>query len=102
MARKLCRTGSRTRSVGLGWIVGAIAVLAGVALFTQVFVSVNKFSLHALYRARLIRAYLGASNAKRAPNWFTGFDPKDNLNMGEMKTGGSKQSGIGTNPPPRR
>ena len=90
------------RSVGLGWIVGAIAVLVGVALFIQVFVSVNKFSLHALYRARLIRAYLGASNAKRAPNWFTGFDPKDNLNMGEMKTGGSKRSMAGDNPAPRR
>ena len=34
-----------------------------------------------IYRNRLIRAYLGASNPKRAPNPFTGFDEGDNIRM---------------------
>ena len=34
-------------------------------------------SLHAFYRNRLARCYLGASNIPRHPNPFTGFDEKD-------------------------
>ncbi len=45
------------------------------------FINVNKFSLHAMYRARLIRAYLGASNEARDPHPFTGFDENDNVAM---------------------
>jgi patatin-like phospholipase len=45
------------------------------------FINVNKFSLHAMYRQRLIRAYLGASNSFRRPHPFTGFDENDNISM---------------------
>ncbi len=47
------------------------------------FVPVNTFSLHGMYRERLVRAFLGASRTpgKRLPNPFTGFDPSDNLPM---------------------
>jgi hypothetical protein len=48
-------------------------------------VNVNRFSLHGFYRNRLVRAYLGASNANRAPDPFTGFDPKDNLRLYELQ-----------------
>jgi Patatin-like phospholipase len=58
-----------------------LGIAAGIALFMSRYVNVNTFSLHAMYRARLIRAYLGASNPKRKPNPFTGFDPSDNLHM---------------------
>ena len=44
----------------------------------------NLFSLHAVYRDRLIRAYLGASNKQRDPNPFTGFDQNDNIRMHEL------------------
>ena len=44
----------------------------------------NRFSLHAVYRDRLIRAYLGASNKQRDPNPFTGFDEKDNIRLREL------------------
>src|SRR6266576_1618641 len=44
----------------------------------------NRFSLHAVYRDRLIRAYLGASNKQRDPNPFTGFDQNDNIRMHEL------------------
>ena len=42
-------------------------------------VDLNEFSLHALYRNRLVRCYLGASNDKRSAHPFTGFDPNDDL-----------------------
>ena len=40
-------------------------------------VDVNDFSMHAFYRDRLARCYLGASNIDRKPNPFTGFDTDD-------------------------
>jgi hypothetical protein len=40
-------------------------------------VDINEFSLHAFYRNRLTRCYLGASNIPRHPNPFTGFDDSD-------------------------
>jgi Patatin-like phospholipase len=79
------------QSVGLYWTAAAIFALLIFAWFMQHFVSVNRFSLHAMYRARLIRAYLGASNTDRNPNWFTGFDPADNLVMADIKAGGTKR-----------
>jgi hypothetical protein len=50
-------------------------------------ININRFSLHAAYRDRLIRAYLGASRpkAERKPNPFTGFDERDNLQMLELQ-----------------
>ena len=90
------------QSVGLYCIAGAIFALLIFAWFMQHFVSINRFSLHAMYRARLIRAYLGASNTNRNPNWFTGFDPADNLDMADIKAGGTKHPREGnSNTPPR-
>jgi hypothetical protein len=43
------------------------------------FIDINKFSLQAMYRNRLIRAYLGASNPKPEINQFTGFDQTDDF-----------------------
>ncbi|HEY1216467.1 MAG TPA: hypothetical protein VGE93_22820, partial [Bryobacteraceae bacterium] len=62
----------------------ALWVVAGelaVCLVASYFININKFSLYGMYRMRLIRAYLGASNPHRQPNLFTGFDPKDNIPM---------------------
>lgn len=58
-------------------LVGA----AVIASFFNVFVNVNTFSLHAMYRNRLVRSYLGASNNARNPNPFTNFDPADDFAM---------------------
>jgi hypothetical protein len=51
------------------------------------FINVNKFSLHATYRTRLIRAFLGASRTdeERKPHKFTGFDPDDNILLRDLK-----------------
>jgi hypothetical protein len=56
-----------------------------VSIVMSRFIDVNRFSLHAMYRARLVRAYLGASRVEgtRTPNPFTGFDPADDLPIGE-------------------
>ncbi|MEO8630851.1 MAG: hypothetical protein ABI612_22555, partial [Betaproteobacteria bacterium] len=48
-------------------------------------VNVNRFSLHGMYRNRLVRAYLGASNNERDPDPFTGFDLKDNIRMHHLR-----------------
>ena len=64
----------------------AALVLAALA---NLFINVNIFSLHGMYRMRLTRAYLGASNLSRQPNPFTNFDPTDNLSEGYLPADGS-------------
>lgn len=62
--------------------------IVGMALFAVLmsfYININKFSLHATYRNRLIRAYLGASRGNnRTPNPFTGFDSNDNFQMADL------------------
>ena len=62
----------------------ATIVLVLLGLGMAYVIDPNKFSLHAMYRDRLIRAYLGASNSKRDANPFTGFDENDNIRMREV------------------
>ena len=71
-------------------VVVVAAVLFVVGLVMARFVPVNIFSLHGMYRERLIRAFLGASRGpgKRRPNPFTGFDPSDNLPMQALRQSG--------------
>jgi hypothetical protein len=67
------------------WLVipfGALLLLAGVVMARLI--NANKFSLHGMYRERLIRAYLGASNSARKENPFTGFDENDNIKMRDL------------------
>jgi hypothetical protein len=72
------------------WLVAArvtpllvdICLLVGLILLAVLLsscININRFSLHALYRNRLVRAFLGSARAhERKPDPFTGFDPKDN------------------------
>ena len=89
----------------LGWSAG----LAITSLVMSLFININKFSLHSMYRNRLIRAFLGASRTAkqeqnppvsdtdkgptqaglrphsiRDPHPFTGFDPADNFPLYEL------------------
>jgi hypothetical protein len=61
-----------------------LAIVLVVAAVASKFVNINRFSLHALYRNRLIRAFLGASNHVRHPDLFTGFDEDDNIRMYDL------------------
>ncbi len=81
-----------------------LLVLLGLLLLGFVsawLVNTNRFSLHALYRARLIRAYLGASRplGERKPDPFTGFDDADNPQMGDL-VGPPLQPGTDARPGP--
>ena len=65
-------------------IVAYVAALFTISFASSVFVQVNRFSMHGLYRNRLTRAYLGASNAARRPDEFTGFDEADNVYLQDL------------------
>ena len=71
-------------------VVAVAAALVVVGSVMARFVPVNTFSLHGMYRERLIRAFLGASRASgmRRPNPFTGFDVSDNLPMHALRQSG--------------
>ncbi|MDT5294912.1 MAG: hypothetical protein QOJ76_1792, partial [Acidobacteriota bacterium] len=67
-----------------------LGLALGLQLFGRLFariINLNKFSLHAGYRDRIVRAFLGASRLKgeRSANPFTGFDPRDDLFMEELR-----------------
>jgi hypothetical protein len=72
------------------WFVLILGLtLFGFGLLAARLMNLNIFSLHAGYRSRLIRAFLGASRPdnERKPNPFTGFDPADNVSMHELRMG---------------
>ena len=78
--------------------VTAVLMLIGVLLSFAVAidwgVDLSVFSLHALYRDRLVRAYLAASRVMRTPNPFTGIDPNDNLPMAQLRPGSFGQCDV--------
>jgi hypothetical protein len=70
------------------WLTLALALLMlGLGTLLSRLINLNLFSLHAGYRNRMIRAFLGASRppGERKPNPFTGFDPSDNLAVHELR-----------------
>jgi hypothetical protein len=64
-------------------VLGALAFLL-IAWVAARYININKFSLHAMYRSRLIRAYLGASNKAPKNNPFLAFTETDNIHMGKL------------------
>ena len=75
-----------------GVLFCCVLLVTGWAIGLDWAINLNEFSLHSLYRNRLIRAYLGASRHNRRPNPFTGFDPRDDLQMCELKHQSSSSS----------
>lgn len=67
----------------LQWLAIGLAVAMVVHIYASRRININRFSLHALYRNRLIRAFLGASR-ERTPDPFTGFDQADSPRMSEL------------------
>lgn len=62
-------------------LVGCVAVAFVMAWR----VDINQFSMHQMYRNRLVSCYLGASNMDRAPNRFTGLDRTDELALKDLR-----------------
>lgn len=56
----------------------------GLSWLMARYVNINTFSLHGMYRDRLVRAYLGASNPARRPNSFTDFDANDDTKIADL------------------
>lgn len=61
------------------WLWAMLGALLGAAALLSWRVDINRFSMNLLYRNRLVRCYLGASNENRRAQKFTGFDPNDDL-----------------------
>jgi hypothetical protein len=80
--------GLRKQTLTTGYIAFWLAigglVAAAVAWISSKNVNINRFSLHALYRNRLVRGYLGATRQARNPDQFTGFDDSDNLRASHL------------------
>ena len=75
-----------------GSLLGLQAILAILlSLLVCYFgrINVNRFSMHAVYRNRLTRAFLGSARRfrRRHPDPFTGFDPRDNRRFAKFAMG---------------
>jgi hypothetical protein len=75
------------------WTMAAMIALWIFSRLASKFVNVNYFSLNAMYRNRLVRAFLGASNIldvtgkEQCRNAFDGFAEGDNPVMHELRPG---------------
>ncbi|HTO92899.1 MAG TPA: hypothetical protein VMM80_00965 [Bacteroidota bacterium] len=78
---------------GSMWVVvPACALALACAYLLAKRVDVNEFSMHAMYRNRLVRCYLGASRGERHPHPFTGLDPEDDLRLRDLFAAGGGRS----------
>jgi hypothetical protein len=68
----------------LQWLLLGLGLSVIVGWIASRRINVNRFSLHALYRNRLVRAFLGASR-DRAFDALTGFDSKDDFAMAQLR-----------------
>ena len=69
--------------------IGFILLLA-IGLGLGRIISINQFSLHGMYRNRLVRTFLGTSRTKeeRHPSAFTGFDADDDVALAAVAAAG--------------
>ena len=67
-------------------VLVVLAALAGGGLLLSLLIDTNRFSLHGMYHARLVRTFLGASRneQERDPNRFTGFDEHDDIALADL------------------
>lgn len=75
------------QAVKPGWPSVAFLFTIGAAAVAVIFawrVDINRFSLHDMYKNRLIRCYLGASNKGRNPHPFVGFDINDDMLLAKL------------------
>ena len=82
--------GAALNAVVCGSVSSALLVLLALVaagLLLSLRIDTNRFSLHGMYRARLIRTFLGASRAEqeRDPNRFTGFDEDDDIALANCR-----------------
>jgi hypothetical protein len=66
------------------WLLYFAGGFALVAIGLSLCLDINQFSMHLLYRNRLGRCYLGASNRLRRAQPFTGFSADDDVTLEEL------------------
>ena len=71
------------RSAALEWFIAGLIVFTVIAAGASKCININRFSLHSLYRNRLIRAFLG-SRGDRHADPFIDFDTNDNPAMRQL------------------
>jgi hypothetical protein len=79
-------------------LVGLASLLCAVILSWRV--DVNEFSIHYLYRNRLVRCYLGASVRNRIPQPFTGFSDEDDIPLASLQIPPQPVAGVDDRPLP--
>ncbi len=64
----------------------ATLILGGLSYLLGYRININRFSMHSVYRNRLVRAFLGSARSPdlRQPDTFTRFDAKDNPRLSEF------------------
>jgi Patatin-like phospholipase len=75
-------------SVGENILIAQGFIAAGLFLIIAIAsmkIDVNRFSMHGVYRNRLVRAFLGGARAGRKADPFTDFDPADNHRVSELR-----------------
>ncbi len=77
------------------WLLEMFGVLFVLSVFLSWRVDINRFSMNLIYRNRIVRCYLGASNSNRQEQPFTGFDPADDVHL-ETFAQPDKPDGKGT------
>ncbi|WBL80690.1 patatin-like phospholipase family protein [Bradyrhizobium xenonodulans] len=88
----------------LPWMVVIVAGLLLVLLITAAsrVLSINRYSLHSIYRNRLVRAFLGASRHEKdrdkTKNAFTDFDSSDSPYLHELWEHGVQPRGTNWKP----
>lgn len=78
----------RTHSPAGQVLIAQFFIAAGLFLIVTIAsmkIDVNRFSMHGVYRNRLVRAFLGGARAERKADPFTDFDPRDNRRVSELK-----------------
>ena len=68
----------------------ALGLALAVALFSVV--NVNRFSMHAVYRNRLTRGFLGSARQERDGDPYTDFDEADSPRLAELRADGPDPS----------
>jgi hypothetical protein len=79
-------------------LVAMASVLCALVLSWRV--DVNEFSIHYLYRNRLVRCYLGASVEDRRPQPFTGFSDEDDIPLAGLQVPPQPVEGVDDRPLP--
>jgi Patatin-like phospholipase len=73
-----------TARSGPFWLLVVFGGLLAVSCIAARFVNINRFSLYDFYRMRLTREFLGASNANRRSDAWTGFDSTDDIPLADI------------------